>query len=119
MQKRPDRITARTMESLLKTKDPNLYVALYALNGALREPGPVGPTQEFWWTLLIAPPDWAPRDQQACIRYRIKKLRGRQTGATELIDWQPDKCLVPGRGAVPHDDIVPRSTTPLLRRRSF
>ena len=90
------------MDSLPKMKKPHLYVALYSLDGALREPGPVGP-QEYWWTFIIAP-EHAPKDQE-CIRYRIKKLRGWEKGKTELIEWQSDKCMVPGG---PHDDIVAR-----------
>ena len=90
------------MESLLKMRKPQLYVALYALDGALREPGPDG-SQKYWWTFLIAPEN-APRDQE-CIRYRIKKLRGWEKGETEMIEWQNDRCMVPG---TPHDDIVAR-----------
>ena len=90
------------MESILKKKRLRLYVALYALDGALRENGPIGP-QEYWWTFLIAPENMSK--EQECIRYRVKKIAGWQKPDLVMTEWQNEKGLVPnGR----HDDIVAR-----------
>ena len=95
------------MDAVLKMKNLRLYVALYDLNGALRDNGPDGP-QEYYWTFIVAPEN-ASKEQQ-CIRYRIRKVEGYEKldpGKVEFekIVWQIDRSLVPfGR----HDDIVAR-----------
>ena len=95
------------MDSVLKMKNLCLYVALYALDGALRDNGPNGP-QEYYWTFIVAPEN-APKEQE-CIRYRVRKVEGFEKldpGKVEFekIVWKNDISLVPsGR----HDDIVAR-----------
>ena len=88
------------MDALSQMQNPRLYIALYALDGALRENGPPGP-QEYFWTFLAAP---AAQDATG-IRYRIKKVKASEKPSLEITEWEYDKCLVPlGR----HDDIVAR-----------
>ena len=88
------------MDTLSRMKNPRLYIALYALDGALRENGPPGP-QEYFWTFLVAP---AAQDANG-IRYRIKKVKASEKPPLEITEWEHDKCLVPfGR----HDDIIAR-----------
>ena len=95
------------MEPLSKMKKPHLYIALYALDGALHENGRTGP-QEYYWTFTVIPEN-APKDQE-CIRYRIRKRPGwhklnpDETGLEKTI-WDNDRRFVPlGR----HDGIVAR-----------
>ena len=96
------------MEMLKKMKDPRLYIALYAIDGALRPWDPIDP-QDYYWTFIIAPENGTKKDEG--IRYRIKQYEGRlkKSHTTNLeLDmalWEPDRCTVPlGR----HDDIVAR-----------
>ncbi|KAF6237571.1 hypothetical protein HO173_004461 [Letharia columbiana] len=92
---------------LLGMKKPRLYVALYALEGALRENTSSG-AQDYYWAFIVAPKK-GPKEQQ-CIRYRIKKSEAWEKldpGKVEFerVEWDHDRCLVPlGR----HDDIVAR-----------
>lgn len=88
----PDKITA-TMDKFLKTKNLRLYIALYALHGALMEDGPIGP-QTFWWTFLVAP-SAAPLEQKQCLRYRLRKTRVSETSdpsnaQLEKTEWEID-----------------------------
>ena len=96
-----------TMDRLLGFKKPRLYVALYALGGALRQKNPSG-EQDYYWAFIIAPKE-VPKDKK-CIRYRIQASAGWEKlnpGKVEFekVEWKNDKRLVPlGR----HDDIVAR-----------
>lgn len=96
------------MEMLKKMKDPRLYIALYAIDGALRPCDPIG-SQDYSWTFLVAPENATTKDHG--LRYRITQYEGwrkRPCGTHSELDmalWEPDRCAVPlGR----HDDIVAR-----------
>ena len=89
-------------------KKPRLYIALYDLNGALREANnPSGP-QDYHWTLFIAPRDAS--SEQTGVRYRLRQTESwsqvePRTVEFEKLVWEVDKSAVPlGR----HDDIVAR-----------
>lgn len=93
---------------LLGMRKPRLYVALYALDGALRERSTPGP-QDYHWAILVAP-KVARKDQPLCIRYRIRKGDelehiGPGNVGFAVVEWASERSLVPlGR----HDDIVAR-----------
>lgn len=95
------------MDPLSKMKKPRLYIALYALDGALRESNPSGP-QDYHWAFIVAPRD-ASKDQEGT-RYRLKKTESWEQvdpGKVEFekLEWEVDRSAVPlGR----HDDIVAR-----------
>lgn len=95
------------MDLILKIKKLRLYIALYALEGVLREPNSSGP-QDYHWAFIIAPKD-APTEKSG-IRYRIKKSAEWEKlnpGSVEFgkVEWETDRSLVPlGR----HDDIIAR-----------
>lgn len=96
-----------TMDVLSRMKKPRLYVALYALNGALREEISSGP-QDYYWAFIVAPKNASKEEE--CIRYRIKKRDEWEHLDPDKVDlnmvvWEVEKCMVPvGR----HDDIVTR-----------
>lgn len=96
-----------TVEVVSKMKTPRLYIALYRLNGALRENDP-SDAHDYHWAFIMAPKE-GPQNQQ-CLRYRIRKTGGSQTtnpGKVEFdtSEWEVDKTPVRlGR----HDDIIAR-----------
>ena len=96
------------MEILKKMKTPRLYIALYAIDGALRPYDPID-AQDYSWTFLVASETATPKDRG--LRYRIAQHQGwrqKPHGAHSELDmalWEPDRCAVPlGR----HDGIVAR-----------
>lgn len=95
------------MDVLLGLTRPQLYIGLYALDGALRENGP-SDSQDYYWAFIVAPEDGTK--EQQCVRYCIRKGEGREKsdpGKVEFdkVTWECDRSVVPlGR----HDDIIAR-----------
>lgn len=91
---------------------PRVFVALYALDGALGKNQPADPQDYYYWALMLAPKigKKTPKEQQDWTRYRIIRVQGRaQTHPAKVEfaaeDWECEKAPVPvGR----HDDIVAR-----------